>query len=298
MTHSRFTRRAIAPTALMMVVSGLMWGLAAAPASAGVAPPPVTEVSIDDARIITMNTTLTPGLHAFHVTSTKNSAIQFGIRAPGYSKKRLASDANAAFGRNNLKALKRFERKVTFLGGVSSSPGDDGMMTSTLPADAEGTLLAVDTSARRIKPGKILDLAVAGDEVPAAAEYDATLRAKGDTTWARRPATIPRKGTLRFVNGATQNHFVAMAKLRKGKTYQDWKVWVRKVKKGKDARPPVSFGVGLDSGVVSPSQESTFDYALPKGNYVLLCFWPDASMGGMPHAFMGMSRPIKVVAGG
>ena len=35
-------------------------------------------------------------------------------------------------------------------------------------------------------------------------------------------------------------------------------------------------------------------YRLPKGNYVLTCFWPDASMGGMPHAFMGMYRVVKV----
>ena len=36
------------------------------------------------------------------------------------------------------------------------------------------------------------------------------------------------------------------------------------------------------------------NYRLPRGNYVLVCFWPDASMGGMPHAFMGMYRGIKV----
>ncbi len=89
-----------------------------------------------------------------------------------------------------------------------------------------------------------------------------------------------------------------MVKLRKGKTFADWKTWIRKIKKGKRAKPPVNFRVSLGSGVVSPSQEMTFDYSLPKGNYVLACFWPDASMGGMPHAFMGMSRPIKVVAGG
>ena len=38
----------------------------------------------------------------------------------------------------------------------------------------------------------------------------------------------------------------------------------------------------------------TADYKLPKGNYVMLCFWPDATMGGMPHAFMGMIREIKL----
>ena len=50
----------------------------------------------------------------------------------------------------------------------------------------------------------------------------------------------------------------------------------------------------MDSGVVSPGHSATFKYNLPKGNYVMLCFWPDASMGGMPHAFMGMHRPITL----
>lgn len=296
MTRSIWTRRAVLPTALMMV-SGVMLGLTPTPASAGDTPPPVTAVSIDDDRMITMNTTLTPGLNAFDITSTKNSAFQLAIRGPGYTKRELAKDVNDGFGKNDLKAIKRFEKNTTLLGGVSSSPDEMGMMTATLPADASGTLMAIDTNAR-FKPSKILDLTIAGDEVPATADYDATIRAKDATKWARKPASIPREGTVRFLNGATENHFMAMVKLRKGKTFEDWRAWVRKVKRGERAKPPVKFSVGLDSGVVSPSQEMTFDYSLPKGNYVLACFWPDASMGGMPHAFMGMSRPIKLVAGG
>ena len=297
MTRSAVKKRAAISTALMMVATGLMLVLTPSPTSAGIGPP-LTEVSIDDDRMITMTTTLPPGVNAFHIVSTKNSAFQLAIRAPGYTKKELASDVNATFGDNDMKALKRFEKNTDFLGGNLSAPDDDAMMSAYLPPDLTGTLMAVDTGARKFRAGKILDLALAGDEATVAAPYDATLRTKGDTTWVRRPATIPREGTLRFVNGATQNHFVVLVKLRKGKTYDDWKAWVRKTMKGERARPPVTFRVGLDSGVLSPSREMTFDYSLPKGNYVLTCFWPDATMQGMPHAFMGMSRPIKLVAGG
>ena len=97
MTRSALSKRAVLPTALMMI-SGLMLGLAPTPASAGTDPPPVTEVTIDDDRTITMNTTLAPGLNAFHITSTKGSDFQLGIRAPGYSKKEMASDVNAPSG--------------------------------------------------------------------------------------------------------------------------------------------------------------------------------------------------------
>ena len=56
----------------------------------------------------------------------------------------------------------------------------------------------------------------------------------------------------------------------------------------------MSFRVSYDSGLVSPGQTVAMNYKLPKGDYVLVCFWPDASMGGMPHAFMGMYRGIKL----
>ncbi len=107
------------------------------------------------------------------------------------------------------------------------------MMTAYLPAGrVTARCMAVDTGGRKFKASKILDLALAGEEVDRPRRSTTRpMRAKGDTTWARRPATIPREGTLRFVNGATQNHFVALAKLRKGKTFADWKTWVRKSKK-------------------------------------------------------------------
>jgi hypothetical protein len=36
------------------------------------------------------------------------------------------------------------------------------------------------------------------------------------------------------------------------------------------------------------------NYRLPRGEYVMLCWWPDAEMGGMPHVFMGMHRAITL----
>ena len=39
------------------------------------------------------------------------------------------------------------------------------------------------------------------------------------------PASIPNKGLMTFKNKASQNHFIVMAKLKKGMTYQDFKKW-------------------------------------------------------------------------
>ena len=46
--------------------------------------------------------------------------------------------------------------------------------------------------------------------------------------------------------------------------------------------------------MLSPGHRVAFRYHLPKGHYILTCFWPDADMGGMPHAFMGMYRQLNV----
>ncbi len=128
-----------------------------------------------------------------------------------------------------------------------------------------------------------------GNTMPAATKF----RAKKATSWARSPKSIPKKGLLNFKNDSSANHFIAMVKLVKGKSFRDFKKWFE-AEGGPSGRPPIKFDVGLDSGVVSPGYSAAFNYRLPKGNYVVLCFWPDASMGGMPHAFMGMYRPLSV----
>jgi len=98
---------------------------------------------------------------------------------------------------------------------------------------------------------------------------------------------------LNFKNSSSNNHFIVMVKLNRGKTFQDFKKWFLNPE-GPGGPSPANFEIGLVSGAVSPGYSARFNYKLPKGDYVLLCFWPDAEMGGMPHAFMGMLRPITL----
>lgn len=100
---------------------------------------------------------------------------------------------------------------------------------------------------------------------------------------------IPRHAWLRFKNRADKFHFVLMATLLTGKTLADF---ADSLKGG--GRPPVDVRVGIDSGVMSPGHDMATKYRLRRGDYVLTCFWPDASMGGMPHAFIGMYRLVRV----
>ena len=171
-------------------------------------------------------------------------------------------------------------------------------VTRTMPAPSSsistpGTYWALDTSTS--DPDKFFAFTVAGaDTGNVMPEADATIKAVQDAKWAGKPESIPNKGLMRFKNAASQNHFIVMAKLKKGKTYRDFKKWFAAAQDGPPGPSPVNFEIGLDSGVVSPGHSATFRYNLPKGDYVMLCFWPDAKMGGMPHAFMGMHRAITL----
>ena len=99
---------------------------------------------------------------------------------------------------------------------------------------------------------------------------------------------------MRFKNAASQNHFIVMAKLKNGMTYQDFKKWLAAAMDGPPGPSPVKFLTGQRSrepGLLGdlhlqPAQGQLRRYALR--------FWPDAKMGGMPHVLMGMHRAITL----
>jgi hypothetical protein len=240
-----------------------------------------------------MPTTIQPGVNTFKVTTAnkRGSSFQLVQAAAGYSPADAARDIDKGLDGGNVQAIKRFEANVTLLGGMGVTKEKPNKLVVDLPV---GDYWALDVNTN--DPDKFFAFTVAGaDTGNVMPEADATLRAVQDTTWAKNPASIPNKGLLTFKNKASQNHFIIMAKLKKGMTYQDFKKWFASSMDGPPSGPSrVNFDIGMDSGVLSPGHSARFKYNLPKGDYVMLCFWPDASMGGMPHAFMGMTRGITL----
>ena len=174
-----------------------------------------------------------------------------------------------------MKAFKRFEANMTLLGGVNITTGKIGKVTLDL---APGTYYAADIE--RNRPSAFTAFTVAG------ADTGATMPARPDDQGGqgapagpRSPKSIPRRGTLTFENFSSQNHFVGLAKLKRGKTVADFGDWLDGQMEGEDGPPPVNFGASFDSGVVSGGQTVAMNYRLPRGNYVLVCFWPDARHG-------------------
>lgn len=281
--------RAVTRSLALVSAAALTATVTAAPAQSAATAP--VEVSISAKRVVTMPTTIQPGVNTFKITTAnkRGSSFQLVMPAAGYTAAEAARDIDKGLNGGNVKAIKRFEAHITLHGGVTV-----GGTTAKLIVDlGPGTYWALDTNTN--DPDKFFAFTVAGADtgnvVPTPA---ATIKAVQDSKWATKPASIPNKGLLRFKNAASNNHFIAMGKLKKGMTYRDFKNWLAAAQQGPPGPSPVNFSVGISTGVVSPGYSQTFKYNVPKGDYVMVCFWPDATMGGMPHVFMGMHRVITV----
>ena len=263
------------------------------PAAAAPAAGPTTRVFITAERTVEMAGAMRPGVRRFVVRSARESAFQIVRTRFGYSDRELARDVESGIDNGDLAALRRFERNVTLLGGVSSAPGQRGVVFVNLTRGRR--YIALDTNVSNTVPAKFHHFRVVGARVRAPMPKARTLRAVQEMTWAARPHRIATSGRLGFTNRATDIHFVSMFKLRPGKTIRDWRLFVDAIVSGTNpGPPPVNFDVGLDSGVVSPGHRMVMRYELPPGRYVLSCFWPDADEGGLPHGFLGMFRAIRV----
>jgi hypothetical protein len=292
---SQIRRIAVFTTSLGMAAAGtLAVGTAstahAAEATAAAAAAPTVQVHVTRKHKVLTRQNLRPGTHKFMITSARHAAFQLAKPAAGYTKAEATRDINRGLNGGKIPALKRFERNIVLLGGVSSSRNAPGVMWANLTV---GRYWAVDTNVRRTRVRHFKTLQVAGQRVAGVAHPTTVIRAIDSTKWGPRPKRIDHRGRLMLRNSSDQNHFIILARLAKGKTMKDFKAWIEG---GAETPPPIDESApGLDTGVVSPGHRMTMKYQLPRGRYVLICFWPDADMGGMPHAFMGMYRGIRLI---
>lgn len=289
-------RIAVAATALGTVAAGLVSGvvsgatLSTADASTTTATGQTVEVFVKRDNTVRMPTTIQPGVTTFKVTSVRAAAFQIVQAAPGYTKRAAMHDISVAFSVNNVRALKRFESKVTLLGGLPSTPRQAATFATRL---RPGTYWALDSRPMKLDAAKVLTFEVKGEGLGGKLSGH-IIRATGDAEWGKLSGRIPRRGQILFQNRSTDNHFLEIAKLAKGKTMRDFRAWMEELKQGNETPPPVDFANSIDSGVISGGKAMSLDYRLPAGRYVILCWWSDADMGGMPHAFMGMYRGLRV----
>jgi hypothetical protein len=284
------TRRlAVVLTAVGTVSAGFVSG-ATTTTAAGAGPAAGGQrvhVVIKRDHTIVMPRSIRPGVTTFKIASRRNAQLQLVRPAADYTRRELARDANAAFTKNNLRALRRFEANTTLYGGMPSAPGERGVVSVDLPA---GSYWALDVQPSLIRAVDVKRFTVTGDSVGGTLT-GITIAAVGEHAWARSPRRIPTSGRILFDNPSDANHFLVLAKLRKGKTAKDFATWV---KRGARGAPPVSDEGGLNTSVISGGVSMSFPYQLARGRYVLICPWPDADEGGRPHFLLGMYRGLRV----
>lgn len=285
-------RRLAVLTASGALVVGMTVG-ATGPAQAGDAgraAGQTVQVLVRGNHTVAMPDRIRPGVTKFVVSSRRAAGFQLAQAAPGYTKREAARDINAAFGKNNMRALRRFERNMRLLGGMPSKPGEKARMWVRLQ---RGTYWALDSNPRVLRPKKIKTFHVTGRPVGGLLPGK-RIAATGEASFAATPKRIARKGVLRFVNRSDVPHFIELVKLAPGKTVADFREWIDNAKQGAQAPPPVMMNTSASTGVISGGERMSFRYRLPRGRYVLTCWWPMSDMGGAPHAFMGMYRGIRV----
>lgn len=288
MTHPSLVGR-LAAGALSLCLAGTVISVVTA-AEARETVARTVHVRIDANRQVSMPGRLRPGVHRFVIRSAKTSSFQIVKPRAGYTKREISRDVAAMFG--DPKILKRFERNVRLYGGVPSRPGEPGIMWARLGA---GRYWVVDTNDRKTTPSDISDLRVGGRSIGGRIGGTATLRAINEVDFAKRPRAIAGSGRLQLRNNSEDNHFFEIAKLQRGKTMKDFRAWIKGVQNGEEAPPPIDDTArSIDSGVISPGLAMSMPYRLSAGRYVVICWWSDADMDNMPHAFMGMYRGLRV----
>ena len=105
------------------------------------------------------------------------------------------------------------------------------------------------------------------------------------------PDSIPAGlTTFRMTDNGKELHHVTLIKLDSGKTIADFQAGMKAMKPG---TPPPGWVI-LSGGpnAVAPGATSDLTFGVEAGNYVMVCFIPDAK--GVPHVMHGMIKALTV----
>lgn len=174
---------------------------------------------------------------------------------------------------------------ATFMGG----PQEGAEITINMTAGDYVWLCMVPGAdgVPHVAKGMVKPFSVTANKTPAAMPTpDITVTMK-DFGWEFSKPLTAGPHTVKFVTAPGQPHEIVIWKLAPGKTAKDLAAWAEKM----DAPPPAQV-----VGGVSPMQAGIQNIAhlnLPAGQYVLICFIPDAK-DGKEHLKHGMVQEITL----
>ncbi|WP_268110553.1 hypothetical protein [Nocardioides pini] len=219
-----------------------------------------------------------------HLEVRGRGIVEFATFKAGYDVADFTADVNKFGAKNDIKALKRALKNTTIIGGLAG--GGSGTIVFPKP----GAYTPFSLGDRGVVTGKTL--VVAGPKRSSKTpRTDGSIIGKNGPAWGGA-SQLPAKGRFEFKNKADQPHFVAMQQVQPGTTTDQVLAFLQSEEEG----PPPSWllPASMETGTLSPGRSMTVDYDLPAGQYVVMCFFPDPKMGGMPHALMGMLRMVTL----
>ena len=166
-------------------------------------------------------------------------------------------------------------------GVISTRP--DGTTSTTIDMRAGIHVLAANAEKGQLKALEVT--AASGGAMPEpASDVDVMLK---DFEIVMPNALAPGAHTLKVTNVGPQTHHLIYARLLPGKTAADI------LSGGPSTPPPVDIMTvgGVESVIIG--QRQWLPTMLQPGNYVAVCFIPDAA-SGKPHAALGMLREFTV----
>jgi hypothetical protein len=237
----------------------------------------------------------TPSVRAgkitFKVVDTKakgQAVLQILRLHAGYTPLDLQSDIGQAFGgpgvtpAQQLAAIARLDDKVTWLSGASATRTRPGWFNISL---AKGNYIIVDQDGAGFGQLNVHGTTVKRTAPSAHGASIITYTYGFDTT-----GVLPHDGWVRTTNKADQPHFIVASRVKDGTTARQV---ARYIKSGAQGQPSWALKANSGLGVISPGKTGLWQIHLPKGEYLLQCFWPDR-MDGAPHFFHGMWQLVHL----
>jgi hypothetical protein len=209
----------------------------------------------------------------------------------GYSKARAVSDFGKLFsGQSNKRVVRRVDKNIVFYGGMGVPGRGESAKWWGTNLDARDTYYVVN-----LKKGTMATLKVRGAHqrrsFPATHGHINMADTSTGANVFRTSASIPHRGWTRSTNRAMEPHFVVLNRVAESTTRADVAAYFAS---GAQGAPSFGRPGGWDTNVISPGHTFIWKYHVPRGKYVVMCFWPSKMDGQTPHAFMGMFNLVHM----
>jgi hypothetical protein len=262
---------------------GVIGATAPVVASADTPPAAVTVTLAGHGITMEPGSTLPAGKVYFVVKAPKGEhTLQLARLHTGYTQKQAKHDVDAAFS-GNVKAVRRVDKNVDWLGGDDATPGHPGKFAVDL---TPGAYLATDQDSPAI-----MDFDVVASPSSYRTLYPSSfVTTKNNRFHTHTDLALPHAGWMKFHNNAVEPHMFVFQHVQQSTTKQDVRDYV-----ASGSQKPPSWGLreATDAGVISPGTTEVFHYSLPAGKYLVACFWP-SKQNGMPHFAMGMWKLVEL----